>query len=135
MRRVIFREHRAAYQRRGQQHTVRTGDVVGGPARVFIPASGEFLPEPGLKREVAPDPDRVLDVPSSEQTSPTQRIVVGHNLKIRERSLQEGRQGTEGRHPQPSRSRVFILLHSLKPDTGADLMDALDDLDAVRVSK
>ena len=61
--------------------------------------------------------------------------MVWHHLKICECSLQERRQRTKRRHPQPSRGGVFIFLNLLKPDAGADLVPALHDLDAVRISK
>ena len=43
----------------------------------------EFLAQADLQRKVAPQPDRVLNVPGSEQASPAQLSVVRHHLKIR----------------------------------------------------
>src|ERR1051325_9530229 len=102
MLRIILRVYRVANQRRGQQHAAWAGDVVGGSSGLFVPSSGEFLAKSDLQRKVGTKPDCVLNVPGSEQTSPTQRSMVGHHLKVGQRSLQERGQGAKGRHPQPT---------------------------------
>src|SRR5579884_1284901 len=77
--------------------------------------------------------DGVLNMPGSEETSPAQLIVVGHDLEVHQAALKEGGQGVEGRLPEPPRGNIFIILHPLDPPAEADLMNAFDDLHGVGI--
>ena len=91
------------------------------------------MPNTGSKREVASKLHRVLEVPGSEQTSPSQLRCVWHRLEVADGSLQEGGQTRKGRKPQPARRRVFIIQQPLKPDPQIDLVNSLANLQPVSV--
>src|ERR1019366_2013445 len=57
------------------------------------------------------------------------------NLKCGHRPLQESCQAGEGGLSELARSAVFVVLKPLEPDSGADLMYSLADLQIVLVGK
>src|ERR1019366_285211 len=78
---IVLRKRRIADTWGGHKQTVRIGDEISSPSRFLVPTGVELVPNTGLKREIGPQFDRVLNVPRAHQASPTQLRCRGHYLK------------------------------------------------------
>ena len=71
------------------KNPVRTGDVVGGSSRFFVPAGGEFVTQAGLEGQIRKQFDGVFEISGAEEASPAQFVRIGHHLKRCNGALQE----------------------------------------------
>jgi len=88
-----------------------------------------------LEREIAPQLDRVIDEPRSEQASPPQFIGSGDHLEVRQCSLQKRRQAAERGHSKLARGDILVILNPLKPSPRQDLMYSFADRDGVGIGE
>ena len=100
MRGVVLGVSGIAHPGIQQENAVAVGNVVGGASRYLVPAVSEFLPESELHRKIAPQLDRVVDVPGPEQAFLHPELdAVRNHLKIRQRPRQERAQARKGSDP------------------------------------
>src|SRR4029077_907107 len=109
--------------------------IIRSSSSNLVPARREFVSNAGLECEIGTQLDCVFEIPRSEETSPSQLIRIRHRLKRSHGSLQERLQAGKAGLTQLSRCGVLIVPEPLKPNSSADLMNPLVDLQTVRISK
>ncbi len=131
---VVLRERRMAHDDVGIEDAVG-GDVIRGASRCFIPTGGELVAHANAHGEVWAEADGILQIPGSFGASPAELVGIGNDLKGADGALQQRGQTGKGRLAKLTGGAVFVIAERLDPDSGGDLMNALDKLDLVVESK
>ena len=132
---IVFGEHRFAHQRSGLEDAGGIGDVIGGTPERLVPAGGELLPDARAKVRLR----RSLMVSCryhapNRLRNPTS-LAWGTTWKLLTVPCRNVVRLVKVAWPKLARSGILIVLDALKPDAGADLVDAAGDLQIVGIGE